>query len=197
MNKIKTLLTRKNLLNALFFAVCIAIILIPGVKVLFIRAMMYVGLMKAPTESTEPQKNRVQAELMLKSETDSLITMQQLKGKVVILNFWATWCPPCRAEMPSLNALYKHYANDPRVVILPVDVDGDLAKSQSFMQGNQYNLPVYKLAGNLPQQLGFESIPTTYILDSKSRIAAQHSGAASYDDESFYSFIDGLAKAAR
>lgn len=191
-------MTRKNLANALFLLACVAILVSPAVKVYLIRAMMYVGLMRPPTESTAAADAAVAPrELVLKSSKDSLITMDKLKGKVVIINFWATWCPPCRAEMPSLNELYQHYQNDPRIVILPVDADGDFARSQKFMDTYQYHLPVYKLAADLPAQLSFESIPTTIILDSKNRIAAKHSGAANYADPAFYSFIDQLAKAAR
>lgn len=198
MNKFKALLTRKNLANAVFLIICVTILISPAAKVVLIRGMMYVGLMRPPTQSTASQSATViPAKLFLKSSTDSLITMDKLEGKVVIINFWATWCPPCRAEMPGLAELYKHYQKDPRVVILPVDVDGDLARSQSFMTNYQYHLPVYKLAADLPAELNFESIPTTIILDSKSRVAAKHSGAANYADQSFYNFIDQLAKAAR
>lgn len=198
MNKFKALLTRKNLVNATFLIVCVTILVSPGVKVFLIRAIMYVGLMRPPTHITESSAApAMPAKLLLKSSKDSLVTTDKLKGKVVIINFWATWCPPCRAEMPTIAKLYKHYQNDPRVVILPVDVDGDLARSQRFMETYQYHLPVYKLAADLPAQLNFESIPTTIILDSKSRIAAKHPGAANYADPAFYGFIDQLAKAAR
>lgn len=198
MNKFKALLTWKNLANALFLLICVAILVIPAVKVFLIRAMMYVGLMRPPTESTaRASATAAPATFLLKSSNDSLITMDKLRGKIVIINFWATWCPPCRAEMPALNELYQHYQNDPRVVVLPVDVDGDFTRSQKFMDTYRYQLPVYKLAADLPAQLSFESIPTTIILDSKSRIAAKHSGAANYADPAFYGFIDQLAKAAR
>lgn len=198
MNKLKARITWKNLANALFFIVCIVVLVSPAAKVFVIRAMMYVGLMRPPTASDSPTNVRATpSALMFRSAADSLVTMEQLKGKVVIINFWATWCPPCRAEMPALNELYQHYKNDKRVLILPVDVDGNLDRSESFMQTYQYHLPVYKLAAALPAQLNFESIPTTIILDSKSRIAAKHSGAANYADLRFYSFIDQLAQAAK
>ncbi|MFD2874143.1 TlpA family protein disulfide reductase [Mucilaginibacter ximonensis] len=198
MNKFKALLTRKNLGNAVFLIICVVIVVSPAAKALLIRAMMYIGLMRPPTQSTASYSApAIPAKLFLKSSTDSLITMEKLKGKIVIINFWATWCPPCRAEMLALAELYKHYQKDPGIVILPVDVDGDLARSKHFMETYQYYLPVYKLAADLPAQLNFESIPTTIVLDSKSRIAAKHSGAANYADPAFYGFIDQLLKAAR
>jgi len=198
MDKLKTWITWKNLANALFFAICIALILSPAAKVFVIRILMYAGLMSPPINNTAPaHAPPASSEILLKASKDSLVSTAQLKGKVVIINFWASWCPPCRAEMPSLNELYKHYQNDPRVIILPVDVDGKPAQAENFMKDNQYQLPVYELAGQLPGQFNFESIPTTIVLDSRYRLAAKHSGAANYTDPRFYNFIDQLVKAAK
>lgn len=196
MNKLKSKLTWSNLVNAAILLLALAILFVPAVKVFFISAMMRIGLMRAPTEASVPANtSSAPAKISFRTVTDSVFSTDQLKGKILIINFWATWCPPCRAEMPSLNELYHHYKNNPKVMILPVDVDNKLAASQSFMHQNKYNLPVYALAGELPANLNFESIPTTVILDSQHRIIAKHEGAANYADKRFFDFIDGLVKA--
>ncbi|MFD2145762.1 TlpA family protein disulfide reductase [Mucilaginibacter antarcticus] len=114
------------------------------------------------------------------------------KGRVIFINLWATWCPPCIAEMPSLNTMYLRYRDNPKVMIVTVDVDNDFNKSLLFLKRKGYQLPVYHLVGDIPQDLFTGSIPTTIIIDKTGAIAAQHQGAADYTDDRFYTYLDGL-----
>lgn len=196
MKKLRSLITWSNVVNALIVSLGLAILFVPAVKVFFISAMINIGLMRAPT-APATEVSKVPAKILLRTATDSLFSTEQLKGKVLIINFWATWCPPCRAEMPSINELYHHYKNNPRVMVLAVDADGKLPAAQSFMTNNGYDLPVYALAGQLSPNLDFETIPTTLILDGKGYVAARHEGAANYASKGFYAFIDELVKTAK
>jgi thiol-disulfide isomerase/thioredoxin len=198
MDKIRSLITWSNVANALIVLLGLAVLFVPAVKVFFIGLMMRVGLMRAPTERvTMDHISPVPARISFRSVTDSVFSTDQLKGKILIINFWATWCPPCRAEMPSINELYHHYQNNPKVMVLAVDADGKLPAAQNFMEKNRYDLPVYALAGALPPGLSFESIPTTMVLDGAGRVVARHEGAANYATKGFYEFIDGLVKTSK
>lgn len=123
------------------------------------------------------------------------IDLQQQKGKVVFINFWATWCPPCLAEMPSVNDFYEKVKNDPNVIFLSVDVDNRLNNSSAFMKKNGYRIPVY--GGNLdglPIAFYSGTIPTTLVIDKRGLVVFNHVGKASYDGHEFARFVTGLAK---
>jgi thiol-disulfide isomerase/thioredoxin len=115
---------------------------------------------------------------------DTSIRLADLKGKVVFINFWASWCPPCVAEMPNIHSLYTDM--DPEeVVFAMVSLDRDPELARAFIRQRDYTFPTYFPAMNLPDQFDVTSIPTTYILDKNGRIAIVEEGLADYDNASF------------
>ncbi|WP_421945337.1 TlpA family protein disulfide reductase [Pedobacter sp.] len=154
---------------------------------------MEIGLYSPKVEKTEVVEMDLSGIRFtnLKGETTDL---NDLKGKVIFLNFWATWCPPCRAEMPSINKLYSQFKNDKNVVFLFVDADSDLPKSIKFMTDRKYEMPIYKSASEVPQQIFSGSLPTTVIFDKQGRLSFKHEGIANYADKKFIEFINQLKK---
>lgn len=150
--------------------------------------------MQPPTKSEFVTPAASPVNIVLSHPDGSVLQTQQLHGKVLIVNFWATWCPPCIAEMPSLNKMYQRYKNNSNLAVLMVDADSDFSKSLPFMQKNGYSLPVYVLAGKLPAGLISNAIPTTVIIDKSGRVVARHEGAADYSSEAFYNYLDTLLK---
>lgn len=108
------------------------------------------------------------------------ITLQSLKGKVVFINFWATWCPPCIDEMPSINRLKQTFKSRDDIVFLMVDVDGDYGKSKAFMDKNRYDLPVYTPDSDIPPSFLGNAIPTTVILDKAGELVVRAEGGRDY-----------------
>ncbi len=151
---IKKLFSRAGITNIIIGALMVALLVSPQVKALVIEGFMKVGFFQPPTASTVSGKTNgkttVPPYLLLQSPDGKTLNIRDLKGKVVFINFWATWCPPCIAEMPSINALYKQFKNNPNVVIFPVDVDGNFGESVPFMKRNGYVLPVYNVASAVP-----------------------------------------------
>lgn len=122
------------------------------------------------------------------------VNTASLKGKVVFINFWATWCPPCIKEMPSIQALYNKFNPADDIVFLLVDVDGDLEKSSAFMKNNQLNMPIYKPTANLPSSFIQGAIPTTVILDKNGAMKARIEGGRDYNTAEMENEIRALLK---
>jgi peroxiredoxin len=116
------------------------------------------------------------------------------KGKVVVLNFWATWCPPCRAEMPSMETFYRRFKSQ-GLEILAVDGGEDAATVRQFIQQNGYTFPVLLDRDNaVNSRYGVSAIPTTYILDRNGSIIATVVGSIRWDDPKVTAAFDALLK---
>lgn len=119
-------------------------------------------------------------------------TLSSFKGKVIILDFWATWCPPCKIEIPYLIELYNKYKDD-GLIVCGVGIDRKPAL-ESFVR--EYGINYLTLIGTqqIAQQWGIRAIPTTYILDKDGRIAFKHTGFAPGMESQFEEEIKGLLK---
>jgi peroxiredoxin len=116
------------------------------------------------------------------------------KGKVVILNFWATWCPPCRVEMPSMETLYRRF-NDQGLEILAVDVGEDALTVQRFMRNYGYTFPILLDRDSRVSSIyGIEAIPTTYIIDREGKIISRIIGSIMWDTPQVITAFDALLK---
>ena len=111
---------------------------------------------------------------------------------MVFLNFWATWCPPCIAEMPSIDQLHKRFQGNSDVVFLMVDVDGNRENSQAFLAKNNYDMPLALSAGTIPPELFSGTLPSTVVLEKSGNIAMMHEGAADYSSDKMTAFMNKL-----
>lgn len=184
---------KRNWINGLFIAFILLMVFNPNVKAYVIRGLMQVGLFRPAID--EKNDNYLTApDAAFTNTTGAAITIASLKGKVVFLNFWATWCPPCLAEMPSINELYKQFSDNKDVVFIVADADGDLTTSAAFMQSHNYDLPLYKAASNIHTDLFSGTLPTTLIINKKGEIVFKETGAANYNTKQFAGFIQKLVK---
>lgn len=121
------------------------------------------------------------------------LELSALSGSVTLLNFWATWCPPCKKEMPSierLNALMK----GENFSIAAISVGEDAQTVKSFIETKGYNFPVYLDGdGSLGGAYASQGIPTTYIVDKSGRIIAGIVGSREYDDPELVAILKVLA----
>jgi len=108
------------------------------------------------------------------------IVSADLHGRVVVLDFWATWCPACRRELPEIDKLYRRYQSSPDVAIWAVDVNNGgetLAKAADFVRQHGYILPVAFDGGNVSDRLlGDSGFPALLVLDKSGRIRLIHTG---------------------
>jgi thiol-disulfide isomerase/thioredoxin len=116
-------------------------------------------------------------------------------GQVLILNFWATWCGPCIAEMPSLERL-REATSDVEVALACVTQE-PVKTVREFLEKRDIDVPIYVLDGDVPECFKSRAIPATFVLDRNGRIVLRHFGAAGWDDEGVVGFVRGLALVAK
>ena len=121
------------------------------------------------------------------------VSFDSLKGKVIFLNIWATWCPPCIAEMPNIQSLYNKIKSD-KIVFVMLSLDkGGSDRVRKFIQRKGFTFPVYLPASQLPQALYSPSIPATFIISPEGQIVARQEGMATYDTPEMREFLQSLA----
>ena len=118
-----------------------------------------------------------------------LMKLSELKGKVVLLNFWATWCPPCVAEMPSIQKLYDDYKDKVEFVFVSNE---DWTTIDTFYKDKGYDLPTYNILSKVPDQLVSNSIPATFVIDKNGVIVVDKKGPADWNSHKIRSLLDEL-----
>jgi len=118
------------------------------------------------------------------------INFNQFENKVIFVNFWATWCPPCRAEMPIIQELYDEYKDKIEFVFVTNENWGTVEK---YFNEKGYNLPTYNSIGIPPKSFTeTNSIPATYLIDRNGNILVSKTGAANWSSEKFKKRLDKL-----
>jgi len=134
-------------------------------------------------------KRREQADFTLTELGGKTWTLKELRGKVVVLNFWATWCPPCRKEMPDLESLYQQFKDQGLVILAISDEDAD--KVKPFIAQQKVTYPILLDPGRKVHELfQIEGIPKTFVYDRTGKLVAQ-----SIDMRTRRQFLEMLAQA--
>jgi len=129
-------------------------------------------------------------EFRLENLEGKTIEFKRLKGKVVFLNFWATWCTPCKEEMPSMEVLHKQF-NAKDFILLAVSVESVEKKTiKEFIEKRRYTFPVLvDPKGMMLDLYGVRAIPTTFIIDKKGVILGKAIGPRQWDTPEVISLI--------
>ncbi|MEZ4779194.1 MAG: TlpA disulfide reductase family protein [Flavobacteriaceae bacterium] len=118
-----------------------------------------------------------------------IINFQKSKGNVALVNVWATWCPPCIAELPSMQNLYDAYGNQVDFYFVSLESPETL---QHFLQKKKYHIPVYIPKEPFPESLKTTSFPTTYLISKTGALVVDKTGAADWDSEKTKAIIEKL-----
>jgi len=189
-----------NLIKPILGAIVIVLILkvtgaFSGISYFTNAALMKTGIMNATPGNESDYAEPFDYNFKIKTLTGEVIDFNQFKGKVVFINLWATWCPPCRVEMPSIQELYNGVDKEKiQFVLLSMDRNDDLPKIVKYVEKNKYTFPVYQPNGYLPDLLQVPSIPTTFIIDKNGNVVSKKVGTTNFNTGKFKSYLEGLAK---
>jgi thiol-disulfide isomerase/thioredoxin len=120
-------------------------------------------------------------------------SLEYYSGDVVFMNVWATWCPPCIAEMPSIHALYNELKEDENITFLLVSMDEEFERAIDFMERRNFDMPIVHFRGREAGLYESQVIPTTYVITKDGRLAMEKQGLAKYDTPEFIRFMRELA----
>ncbi|MCR9013941.1 TlpA family protein disulfide reductase [Aquiflexum gelatinilyticum] len=119
------------------------------------------------------------------------VILEDYRGKTVFINLWATWCPPCRAEMPHIEDMYAKVKDTKNLEFLMIALDKELEKSKSFIDNKGFTFPVVHASYGINNSLQSESIPTTLVVNPKGEIIFYQEGMSNFDTEEFRNFLTG------
>lgn len=157
------------------------------------RAILFTGIMQPDTELEEGTiYETADYNFELVDLAGNNVSFSDFQGKTIFLNFWATWCPPCVAEMPGIESLYQSLQNNPAIVFILISTDDDREKARAFLKRKTYTMPVYFLKGGIPSVFSSRSIPTTYVISPDQKVVMKKNGMADYDTEDFKTFLKEL-----
>ncbi len=179
----------KNQWFNIIIVVIILALIIPGTRK---PIQIFVNKVFAFSPSVTSEYERQQLEdyqWVIEKNNKDKTDYSDYKGKVVLVNFWATWCPPCIAEMPSFQELYEDYKNE--VVFLFVSAE-DHETVRGFLNRKNFSLPAYRPLSEAPQPLKGNTLPTTYLINKEGDIVINKVGAADWNSERVRETLDNL-----
>lgn len=144
-----------------------------------------------PAKIPPGESPRLDYDRMVRTPAGRPVPLSGFRGQVVFLSFFASWCPPCTAEMPSIQNLYGQLRGIPEVRFLLVTQE-DPETVRAFLEKSDYTVPMFLEDGSLARAFGVDAIPETFLLNRKGEVVFRHGGAARWDAEGVDAFIRRL-----
>lgn len=158
-----------------------------AIAVLVVGVIIFMNQSNTGNRDTRPEAGFTAPDFTLLNEEGKEVTLSQLKGKPVFINFWASWCPPCKEEMPLIQEAYEKYGD--QVVFLGVNLTFQDSREEaiSFMKSNGYEMPILfddnpDVKKTVAKLYRAESIPTSFFIDKNGVIQIKKIGAMNYDE---------------
>ena len=184
---------KKNGGSIILYALIALLIFSPDAKSWMLRQVVNTGLLKPEIQTDKKGEQSATTESFQFTDAQGLITdSKSLQGKVVFINFWASWCPPCRAEMPDLQRLYEKLKTDDRFVFLFINEDEEKNKAAAYLAKNNFTMPLHYRSGNMPKEIFSGTLPTTVVLNKNGELVLKQTGMATYDSEDFINQLKAL-----
>ena len=181
---IKTWL-RKNWFTFLMVLSLVVLTVSPSAKSWVMQQLLSTGVFNVDINKESVSNTPANTSFSFTNSQGIVTSTASLKGKVVFINFWASWCPPCRAEMPSLNELYNKLKDDDLFVFLFINEDDDNMKAKQYLDKSRYDIPLFRRSGNVPPEIFNGTLPTSVVLNKEGKIVFHHTGMAGYNTDHF------------
>jgi peroxiredoxin len=141
-----------------------------------------------------PARARLAEDFTLATSGGGKVRLQEQRGKVVMVNFWATWCPPCLEEMPAMERLYRQQ-KDGGFTLIAVSVDADPKKVVPFVTEHKLTFPIgLDPRMEMANSYGVRALPSSFIVGRDGHLAALAIGPRAWDNDAAHSLIEGLVR---
>lgn len=179
---------RKNIIYLILLIVLLLIAVIPGLKDKISEQFFPVATIEnAVTISKED------LDINLKGINVPNTNLKNFKSKkIIFLNFWGTWCPPCREEWPTIQKLYNSKKNNVDFVLIAMQDQEDKVKEYLFK--NKFTVPVYVAESPISEKILPKVFPTTYLINNQGRILMKEDASKDWNSSSVYQFINNITK---
>lgn len=178
-----------------FFWVFILLLLVPGPrKAVSTGVNRAILLIKTPgmlAQEKQVELGDSDLQWTIRDGEGNLLQLADFEGQPVFLNFWATWCPPCVAELPEIQKAYEKHGEDVAFLLV---TNEEAEKVDAFLEKHGYDLPVSYATSALPPSLQHASIPTTYILSPEGIIVVKKTGAVNWDSRGTDRIFEALIR---
>ncbi len=154
----------------------------------FQRGLLYTGLITPNIQYAEEHDVPANYDLQLVSLDGASVSLEDFRGRVIFMNIWATWCPPCLAEMPFIQKLYDDMSYE-GVEFVMISADDTAEIAQAYIDRKGFTFPVYRLRGRMQAPYTSNALPTTYVISPNGRLGTVHAGMANYDTDEFKDFL--------
>ncbi len=179
---------KKHWSNILFFLLLILLI-IPQTR-MPIQVFVQRLISFSPSEVAEDKREVLNDyQWGLRKLDGSAADVSESREKVTIINLWATWCPPCVAEMPSFQKLHDSYGDQVDFYFVTSE---EPEKVQRFMTKNNYSMPIYLQASSAPKLLQSNALPTTFVISKSGEIVINETGTADWNSKKMRELLDKL-----
>lgn len=173
--------------NYIFYGILAIVLFVPQVRMpvqVFVQRLISFS----PSEIAEEKRERLlDYDFVVFQPSGEQENFSKSKGRVVLVNFWATWCPPCVAELPSLEALYKDYAGKIDFYFI-TNEEPELVNR--FLEKKNFNIPFYIGTTKMPELLNSNALPTTYLIDKEGYVVMKETGAANWHSSEVKGIIE-------
>lgn len=161
------------------------------------RAMLWTGFFDAQVTGIErvdgPKLSQADYNFTVSGPDGETRRLESLRGQVLFINVWASWCPPCVAEMPTIETLYASVGGHEDISVLLLSMDQPPEDGAEFMESRDYDLPYHFPTSRIPEPLRTSVLPTTYVISPDGQIVYEKEGIADYSSPEFSAWLIELA----